>query len=961
MACQFVERLRNLARLPLCFRARSFGVLRAMVLTGFIASTNLFSVATWTAFVTCNSDDTLVPISVPSNVVGTPIDLGTGFSPQAVAITPDGRKALVTSAGTNTIAVIDLTQSPLVPAYVSVGATTAGVAITPDGTKAYVTNPDSSTVTPIILATNIPGTPIPVGHGPQGIAITPDGTKAYVCNSIDGTVTPISLVNDTPGTPFSVGHNYTSIAITPDGTKAYVTGSNHDTVTPISLADDTLGDDISLLSTYTDFVAISPDGIKAYVSQYSGDVTPIIVETDTPGTSFPVEENNNSRCVISFMPDGTKAYIIGLIAGVGNVTPITVETDTPGTSVSIGNDPRGIAITPDQAPTASFTASVSPGTLTVSFNGSASSSPVGSIATYAWDFGDGRTGSSSTASHTYDSAGTYAVILTVTNTAGTSTQQTFTGQTVSNNGGPSAEFSRIVTVGSPPSIISWDALVSSQAGNSAAVSVSIPSDIPNFSTTVPYGHVMEVAISPDATRALMTCGDQLSVLNLTVTPFTATQIGSFKSLEDIAISSDGTFALATNGSQGTVSILDLSRATVAEKQRLSIGDNHPMGAAIMPDGTQALVANYAGGTVSILELGSTASVKQTLSVGFCPKYIAVTPDGTRALVTNSGDGTVSVLDMTQTPVVVSSTVSAGAGASGIAITPDGARALVSNGSNGTISVLDLTRSPIPTYTVPLANPGQIAITPDGARAYIATYGSGHNSVYVFDLSQTPISQIHAPITLAIPSGIAITPDLAPTSAFTASANGLTLSCNGSDSSSPLGSIREYHWDFGDGSSPEATPSPVISHTYEKSGPYTVALTVVNDAGTSTEVTFTGKTVSNRGLPRARSTQTITLGPKAPTSFTGKVHLKKREKKVLLTTKWSPKSNPTGLIYEIFAREEKIAVIAPGSDREMTIELQPHLFPNKISWKYKEYLHNKYSIRSVSPDGVPSPNVKLDVE
>jgi YVTN family beta-propeller protein len=50
----------------------------------------------------------------------------------------------------------------------------------PNPVTAYVINRGSSTVTPITVATNTPGTPIPVGNTPEGVAITADGTTAYV-------------------------------------------------------------------------------------------------------------------------------------------------------------------------------------------------------------------------------------------------------------------------------------------------------------------------------------------------------------------------------------------------------------------------------------------------------------------------------------------------------------------------------------------------------------------------------------------------------------------------------------------------------------------------------------------------------------------------------------------------------------------------------------------------------------
>jgi PKD repeat protein len=108
--------------------------------------------------------------------------------------------------------------------------------------------------------------------------------------------------------------------------------------------------------------------------------------------------------------------------------------------------PTHIAAAPDPAPTAFFEAQVD--CKTVSFDASGSTSPLGEIATYTWDFGDGvlETTSNPSTQHEYEAIGTYVVTLTVANTQGTSTVQTYNGHQIVNNGGDSAMISQPIDI-----------------------------------------------------------------------------------------------------------------------------------------------------------------------------------------------------------------------------------------------------------------------------------------------------------------------------------------------------------------------------------------------------------------------------------------------------------------------------------------------------------------------------------
>lgn len=73
-------------------------------------------------------------------------------------------------------------------------------------------------------------------------------------------------------------------------------------------------------------------------------------------------------------------------------------------------------VEPNQPPSAAFDAPCDG--LTCAMDASGSTDPDGTITSYAWTFGDGATGSGRTATHTYGSAGTYDITLTVTDDRG---------------------------------------------------------------------------------------------------------------------------------------------------------------------------------------------------------------------------------------------------------------------------------------------------------------------------------------------------------------------------------------------------------------------------------------------------------------------------------------------------------------------------------------------------------------
>ena len=128
-------------------------------------------------------------------------------------------------------------------------------------------------------------------------------------------------------------------------------------------------------------------------------------------------------------------------AGTYHVT-LTV-TDGAGATGSVTQDVIASLAPVNQAPTAVFASSATG--LAASFDGSGSSDAEGPIASFAWDFGDGQTGTGATASHTYGAAGTYHVTLTVTDGAGATNAVTHDVVVAPVNQAPTAVFSSSAT------------------------------------------------------------------------------------------------------------------------------------------------------------------------------------------------------------------------------------------------------------------------------------------------------------------------------------------------------------------------------------------------------------------------------------------------------------------------------------------------------------------------------------
>lgn len=201
----------------------------------------------------------------------------------------------------------------------------------------------------------------------------------------------------------------------------------------------TVTDSTSLTTTLTRSVAVAPNQVPA--AAISTTTSHLDVAFDGSASADP---DGTIAAYAWDFGDGataTGATTSHTYATVGTFTvTLTVTDDSGATATKTRTVTTSLA--PNQDPTAAFTSSTD--LLKVSVDGSTSADADGTVASYAWNFGDGETATGVTASHTYAAPGTYTVRLTVTdNRGGTSTVTR--DVTVVRNVAPTAAITSTVT------------------------------------------------------------------------------------------------------------------------------------------------------------------------------------------------------------------------------------------------------------------------------------------------------------------------------------------------------------------------------------------------------------------------------------------------------------------------------------------------------------------------------------
>jgi PKD repeat protein len=465
-------------------------------------------------------------------------------------------------------------------------------------------------------------------------------------------------------------------------------------------------------------------------------------------------------------------------------------------------------ITVDQ-PSAAFTtapATPAPGTA-VSFNGAGSTDPQGTVADYSWSFGDGTTfdsGSSPTTSHTYSLRNHYSVTLTITNIYG---QTSSTTQVVTVDNPPTAAFTRSATVAAPGTQLSFNGTQSTPGAGGTITDYSW-----NF-------------------------GDGTALVD---TGATATAAHTYATLGKYTVTLTVTDDLGVTGTASQQVVIDQpSAAFTAAPANPAPGSPVSFNGAGSTD-PQGTIADYSwtfGDSTPVVDSGNSATTSHTYSAR---GHYSVTLTITNIYGQTSSSTQILTVD---NPPTASFTPSATVATPGTRLSFDGTKS--APGAGGTITdykwnfgdgstAVDTGATPTAAHTY--ATPGTYAVTLTVTDDLGATGPASQ---------QVIIDQPSAAFTTAPPNP----------------APNTTVSFNATGSTDPQGTIVDYSWNFGDGTTIDSGSSPTASHTYSARNHYSVTLTITTNHGQTSPAT---QTVTVDNPPTAAFTpSSTTVNPGTP--------------------------------------------------------------------------------------------------
>lgn len=284
-----------------------------------------------------------------------------GQGPHEIAISLDGRWAVVTNYGTqaaagNTLSVIDLAaEVPSVVRTIDLGQYQRphGAAFVQAGAKVLVTSETSQRLLLVdFISGRIDTAMATNGRGSHMVTVQRDGRRAWTSNVADGTVTEFDVDMRTARRTFAVAPNVEGISATPGGVQVWIGSNTAKTVTVVN------GADAKVLGTLTGFghpyrVGVSRTGRVTLVSDPASnriwifdtgtrrELAQIDLASQT-GVGSPAA--NAAPEGITFDPIADFAYVT--LHGTNQVVAVDLRTRKVAGFGSVGAGPDGIGFSP---------------------------------------------------------------------------------------------------------------------------------------------------------------------------------------------------------------------------------------------------------------------------------------------------------------------------------------------------------------------------------------------------------------------------------------------------------------------------------------------------------------------------------------------------------------------------------------------------------------------------------------
>ena len=200
-----------------------------------------------------------------------------GRTPEGMALSRDAKTLLVAMFDIGKLDVID-TSTLNVTAQVSV-AKPHGVALSPDGRTAYVGSQDVPDHNAVVVV-DVPGRRVvarmPVGQTPRGLTVSPDGKSVYFTEANSADIQVLDTMTNEVTTQIPVGPIPHQIAFTPDHKYALAVVQATGQLAIIDAASHQVVKDVAV-GHFPHWVGLASDGAFAYVTN-EGDNTVSVVD-----------------------------------------------------------------------------------------------------------------------------------------------------------------------------------------------------------------------------------------------------------------------------------------------------------------------------------------------------------------------------------------------------------------------------------------------------------------------------------------------------------------------------------------------------------------------------------------------------------------------------------------------------------------------------------------------------------